>query len=306
MVRLAVAVTVAVAVAVTRPARRVVESVMPAAEFETLRLHADGGVLHVTLDRPQVRNAMNAAMVAELVRVADLVDAMAAGGSARALVLRGAGGHFCAGGDLKEVLAGAGETGTGAGATADAVAAISRSFGGMLRRFAQLPTVVIAVCEGSVLGGGFGLACVSDIALARRDARFGLPETRRGVPPAQIAPFAVQRIGLTQARRLCLTGADLGATQALALGLVHEVFDDAPSLDAGLAATLAQVLRCAPQANAITKTILLEVGDRDMDALLDDAAQRFADAVRSDEGREGLAAFVQKRAPRWAGPEVPS
>src|SRR3546814_8013472 len=96
----------------------------------------------------------------------------------------------------------------------------------MLRKVAGAPQVVIAICEGAVLGGGFGLACVSDIAFAHVDARFGMPETTRGLPPAQIAPFVVERIGLTQARRLCLTGAQFRGAEALRLGIVHEGFAD--------------------------------------------------------------------------------
>src|SRR3546814_17543202 len=92
----------------------------------------------------------------------------------------------------------------------------------MLRKVAGAPQVVIAICEGAVLGGGFGLACVSDIAFAPVDARFGMPETTRGLPPAQIAPFVVERIGLTQARRLCLTGAPFRGAEALWIGIVSD------------------------------------------------------------------------------------
>jgi isohexenylglutaconyl-CoA hydratase len=263
-------------------------------DTKTLLLALDGGVLHITLNRPESRNAMNRSMVEEINAVFDAVrDAE----PVRAIVLRGAGGHFCAGGDLKEMMAGGlkppqpGET--------DPVVAFSRSFGSMLRKVGQAPQVVVAVLEGAVLAGGFGLACVSDIALAHAKARFGVPETTRGLPPAQIAPFIVERIGLTQARKLCLTGAQFRGEEALRLGLVHETYADTAALDAGLQAVLQQVLGCAPQANAMTKQIVLNAARMDLDAVLDDAARKFAQAVRGSEASEGIAAFLQKRAPRW-------
>lgn len=264
--------------------------------YETLLTRVEAGVLHLTLNRPEARNAMSPRMLAE---IETAIDTVREDRGVRAIVLRGAGGHFCAGADLKAMLpAGAQPVGPG---EPDPVARMNRGFGTMLRKVAHAPQVVVAVCEGGVLGGGFGLACVSDIAFAQVDAKFGLPETTRGLPPAQIAPFVVERIGLTQARRLCLTGAQFRGRDALRLGLVHEVFEREDELQEKLAATLAQIRQCAPQANALTKQILLEVGKLDMDAVLDDAARKFAQCVRGTEAPEGIAAFMQKRAPRWAG-----
>ena len=120
--------------------------------------------------------------------------------------MRGAGGFFCAGADLKNMMGGmkppkAGEP--------DPLVAMNRGFGTMLRQVQAATQVVIVVCEGAALAGGMGLVCVSDIALAHAECKFGVPETARGLPPAQIAPFLVERIGLTQIRRLALTGAQL-------------------------------------------------------------------------------------------------
>ena len=135
----------------------------------------------------------------------------------------------------------------------------------------------------------------------QRDAPPALPLLEWNlVPPAQIAPFVVERIGLTQARRLCLTGAQFRGAEALRLGLVHEGFADESELQDKLAATLRQIMHCAPHANALTKQILLGVGKLDMDAVLDDAAQKFAQCVRGSEASEGIAAFMQKRPPAWA------
>ena len=152
----------------------------------------------------------------------------------------------------------------------------------------------------AVLGGGFGLCCVSDVAIAVADARFGLPETGLGLPPAQIAPFVVERVGLTEARRLGVCGGRFDGAEAARLGLVHFVESDAASLEARLDEVLDQIRRCAPQANAVTKRIMLGVSRADPDDLLDDAARDFAECLRGDEGTEGTMAFIEKRLPNWA------
>ena len=154
---------------------------------------------------------------------------------------------------------------------------------------------------GAVLGGGFGLACVSDLALAHTNAQFRLPETGLGLLPAQIAPFVVRRVGLGAARRLALTGCSLTAAEAQALGLVHECATDKDTLDALLHTRLEQILRCAPQANRHTKALLLRsMTDLSWDPLLDQAAEAFAQAVQGNESMEGTLAFMQKRLPAWA------
>ncbi|MBF1801856.1 enoyl-CoA hydratase-related protein [Alloalcanivorax profundimaris] len=264
-------------------------------ETTTLTLSQQQGVLHIVLDRPQARNAMSLEMVEELMTVFDLVESEA---GIRALVLRGGGGHFCAGGDIKDM---AGARQKAAEGDPEAFFRLNRRFGEMITRANRLPAVLITVLEGAVMGGGFGLACVSDVALAAGDARFALPETGLGVIPAQIAPFVVRRVGLTQARRLALTGARFDGHRALNLGVVHEVADSAEELDKKLAELLGQVRRCAPGANRATKALVLDVDQVPMEQLLDRAAREFADAVNGDEGQEGTLAFVRKRAPSWAG-----
>lgn len=262
-------------------------------QTETLTLNADGPVLHVTLNRPDSRNAMNLTMVNELMAV---FDSARDDQTIRAIVLRGAGGHFCAGGDIKDM---AGARQQAAAGNADAYVSLNRRYGEMITAANQQPQVVISVLEGAVLGGGFGLACISDVAIAHIDATFGLPETGLGVIPAQIAPFVVERIGLTQARRLALTGIRFKGDEALRLGIVHEVASDEASLEAALSNTLQAVRRCAPNANRVTKALVLKVGHDNMDSLLDQAARDFAAAVNGEEGQEGTLAFVQKRAASW-------
>jgi isohexenylglutaconyl-CoA hydratase len=189
-------------------------------DCQTLLLEPHNGVLHITLNRPESRNAMSLQMVAELRAV---LAAVRDDRSMRALVIGGAGGHFCAGGDIKDMA-----NARAQGATA--YRELNRAFGVLLEEVQHAPQVVITVLQGAVLGGGFGLACVSDIAMADHQAQFGLPETSLGPLPAQIAPFVVQRIGLTQARRLALTAARFDGTQARRMGLVHFVEHDRAGL----------------------------------------------------------------------------
>lgn len=150
------------------------------------------------------------------------------------------------------------------------------------------------------MGGGFGLACVSDLAIAGPTAKFGMPETTLGIIPAQIAPFVVARTGLTQARRLALLGLRVDAKEAQSLGIVHQIADNEEQIETLLAQALDRVRHCAPNATAQTKALLHRVGNENMSKLLDDAAEMFCSAVRGPEGAEGTMAFVQKRAPKWA------
>jgi isohexenylglutaconyl-CoA hydratase len=274
---------------------------MPAAtlpDCQTLLLRRDGWRLHVTLNRPESRNAMSFAMVRELTAVfTSLQDDR----SVRAVVLRGAGGNFCAGGDIKDMAAARGAEPGPDGR--DPLALSNRSFGAMLLAVEAAPQAVVAVVEGAVMGGGFGLCCVSDVAIAHAAAKFRLPETGLGVPPAQIAPFIVRRVGLTQARRLAVTGGALDAAQALALGLIHHVTQETGSLDDDLARALADIARCAPEAVATTKRLVLAAAAAHGDALaelLDRASEDFARAARGPESVEGMTAFLQKRSPSWA------
>lgn len=264
---------------------------------ETLLLNVEEGVLTITLNRPQCRNAMNLTLVRELISAFEAVEDDR---SVRAIVLRGSGGHFCAGADIKDMAGARAQDVIEAGTVhGDPVALLNRQFGALMIKANHAPQAVIAYIEGAVLGGGFGLSCVSDIALCHTDAQFGLPETGLGIAPAQIAPFVVQRIGITQARRLGVTGGRFDGRYAHQLGLVHEVCDSTDDMDALLAKTLKQIRRCAPGANAGTKALMLRVGTAPMDELLDRAAVEFAAAVRGKEGVEGMTAFIEKRQPSW-------
>jgi len=265
-------------------------------QTEHLILSLEGGVLTVLLHRPQVRNAMSLQTVNELEAT---FDAIADRRDVRVVVLRGSEGNFCAGGDIKDMAAARGKPKGEDGK--DALYAVNRRFGDVILKVDRAPQAVVAVCEGAVLGGGFGLACVADVTLTAADAKFGLPETGLGIPPAQIAAFLVRRLGLSQARRLAVTGGRFDGHRAVAIGLAHEVAESAEALEALLAATLKQILRCGPAAVATTKQIMNDVGHVEIERLLDDAAESFVKAARGPEGMEGMMAFMQKREPNWPG-----
>lgn len=254
-------------------------------------VHRDGPVLHLTLSRPEVRNAMSLEMVIEL---REALAAAESDGLTRAIVLRGAGGHFCAGADLKDM----------ASARArlvddpDAIVNINAAFGHLCVAFAATGLAVVAVLEGTVMGGGVGLTCVADVAIAGTNAVFRLPETSLGVVPAQIAPFLVARLGYAEAKRLAVTGGLLDARAALTLGLVHEVHA-AGSLNHSLARVLGDILQCAPGAIAATKALMAKARFAEPGSLVQGAAEVFSEAALGPEGLEGVQAFLDKRKPGW-------
>ncbi|WP_111861159.1 enoyl-CoA hydratase/isomerase family protein [Acinetobacter sp. CFCC 10889] len=265
---------------------------------DSIQLEQDGSILTLWLNRPESRNAMSLNMVKAIQQVFKAIENDL---SIRAVILRGQGGHFCAGGDIKDMAQLRGEA-AAAGSNQPYVD-FNRQFGHMIQQVDQAPQTVVAILEGAVLGGGFGLACVSDIAISLADAKFGLPETGLGVIPAQIAPFVVKRIGLTQARRLALLGTRFDGQTALKVGVVHEVVENQQDLDALLSETIQQIKRTAPQASRVTKALLHRTLNEPLNSLLDDAAQQFANAVGGEEGMEGTMAFIQKRNPNWFGGE---
>lgn len=281
---------------------------MSFSNYETLIVLDRGPVLEVQLNRPKLANAMNLKMVHELMDVMNTCAANAHDAqvkedqkSHRILLIKGNGGNFCAGGDIKDMQA-AHSADTQEQKVA-ALAELNRAFGHMIQLADKLPLVTICALQGAVLGGGFGLACVSDYALCDETAIFGLPETTLGILPAQIAPFVVKRIGLTQTRRLALMGQRFKADEAISLGIAHtKVASDAWNEELNKA--LKQVLKCGPQANQATKALLHSVNEcgseRELNSILDQAATDFANAVLNGEGREGAMAFMQKRPAAWS------
>jgi isohexenylglutaconyl-CoA hydratase len=253
--------------------------------MSTILTARDGGWLTVWFNRPEARNALSSEMVAALQEV---LDGVAQDRSVRGITLRGKGGIFCAGGDLK-----------GFSALGD-VEAASKVAGVLFERINTMPQVVVALVEGAAMAGGLGIVCACDVVAVTGNAKFALTEVTLGIPPAQIAPFVVGRLGMATARRLMLTAARFDGVGAKANGLADVVCDDVDGLEAFEADVRAAVYRGGPEAIAVTKDIVLATGRVQGAELRDYAARGFAACLTGDEGREGIAAFVEKRKPEWA------
>ena len=252
-------------------------------------------VLFVTLDRPDTRNALAPEVVACLDQAVTLA---ARDESVRAVVLRGNGGVFCAGGSVGSFQARLDADVAGD----DPLAARNREFGRFMQRVSALPVPVIAAVEGAAMGGGMGLACAADVVLATVDARFALSETSLGIIPAQIAPWVVARLGVQGASRLGLSGERISGETALRLRMVDELAAGSEALDELVAQWLTRICACAPHANRMLKPLVQRCGDNTSeanDALLDEASLLFAGCMRN-EGAEGIAAFREKRPSAWS------
>ncbi len=254
-----------------------------------LLIAREGAVVTATLNRPARRNAMNEAMVTALDA---LLAELARDAAARVLVIRGAGGHFCAGLDLTDVAAPADPAQKLAQQQAR-----NRKTGARFQAIAALPQVVIAAVQGSAFAGGLGFVCAADIALATPDARFCAPEVRRGLVPAQILPWLARRMGRSEAARMSLQGHVLDAGEAARIGLVHQVV---PELDAALATVIADILQGAPQALAETKGLIAALGATVPDGYAEAGADAFARQAAGPEAAEGIASFKERRKPSWA------
>jgi isohexenylglutaconyl-CoA hydratase len=255
-------------------------------------LTREGPVARLTLNRPQRRNAMNGAM-GEALDAA--FAALEADREARVVVVSGAGGHFCAGLDLTEVGSETDESTRRA-----AQQERNRRVGERFRRLSALPQVVVAAVQGSAHAGGLGWVCAADIAIAAADARFCAPEVLRGLVPAQILPWLVRRMGRSAATRMVLRADVMDATEAGRLGLVHQVVADAAALEDAVAAVVADIRKGAPMALTETKALISALGPLAPEGYAEAGAEAFAKCAAGPEAEEGIAAFQQKRPPRWA------
>jgi len=260
--------------------------------YQFLESQRDGPVERLTLNRPDVRNAFNEHVIAELTAWADVTASSARRGDVRVALIAGAGKTFCAGADVTWMAKTIGYTEEEN--VRDALA--------MSRMFAvidALPLPVIGRIHGAALGGGAGLAAVCDIVVAADDALFGFTETKLGILPAVISPFALAKIGRSAARELFLTGARFDAARAREIGLVHRVVP-AAELDSAVDSYIAELLTAGPEAIAAAKALIPAVWPR----TVADAAAITSGAIAarrvSNEGQEGLRAFLGKRRAGWA------
>lgn len=256
---------------------------------DCLHLHRDGPVARLRLTRPQVHNAFDAALIADLTTA---LEQVAADAGVRVLVLEAEGASFSAGADLNW-MRGMAE------ASEDANRVDSLALARLMRTLNELPKPTIARVQGAAFGGGVGLIACCDIAIASEGAKFALTEARLGLLPAVISPYVIAAIGARQARRYFATAEVFDAAEALRIGLLHQVVV-ADALDAAVQAQVSLLLKAGPVAAAAAKHLVREVCSHADGSRHDhDNAALIARLRVSPEGQEGLAAFLDKRTPHW-------
>ncbi len=259
---------------------------------EVVTLDRNGPVATLTVNRPDLRNALNAELIEQLTAACVALGREAQTGvGPRVLVLQGAGTAFCAGADLNWMRASLDYT--DAENRADAARLDT-----LLAMLDSLPLAVVGRVQGAAIGGGIGLACCCDLVVAAEDAVFGFSEVRLGLLPAIIGRYVINRIGPGHTRALFVSGRRFNAAHALTIGLVHEVAP-AAELDAAIERTVNELLCCSPQAVAATKALIRSVRALPADATRAYAIDAIAAARTSTEGQEGLRAFLEKRTPEW-------
>lgn len=256
--------------------------------YETLKLDADDrGVLTVTLNAPERRNALSAQMMDELTTLAS-----AEGAQARAVVLQGAGEVFCAGGDLTWMQA-------QIRADREGRRAEARRLAGMLGALNTMSSPLIGRVHGGAYGGGVGMACICDVVVAADTTRFGFTETKLGIIPATISPYVLARMGEGRARQVFMSARIFGAEEAVRLGIATRAVPEA-DLDAAIEAEVAPYLKIARGAAARAKALARSLGPRIDEAVIEATIDRLVEAWESPEAEEGIAAFLEKRPARWA------
>ena len=251
-----------------------------------LRIESSGGLRTIRLNRPEVRNALDDALIAELTAAFAGIPE-----TDRAVVLAGEGRAFCAGADAEWMKRSRTYSREENRRDAAAVSAL-------LQAVDECPVPVVARVHGAALGGGSGLAAACDIAVAEEGTQFGFTEVRLGLIPAVISTYVLPRIGAGAARRYFLTGERFGAAEALRMGLVHEVAP-AGGVDARIGAITSEILKGGPQAVREAKRLIRDVGRMPRDQAIDETVRRIADLRVGPEAQEGLTAFLEKRKPQW-------
>lgn len=249
------------------------------------------GLAYVTLCRAARRNAFDASTIEAL---SQIFETLKESEHVRAVFLRGEGGVFSAGADLEWMRAAADRTESDNREDALAMAV-------MFKKLHDIPALTVALIEGAAMGGGAGMAAACDIAIAVEGARFSFSEVRLGLLPAGISPYVLRAIGPRHAKALFATGRVFDARHAEKIGLVHEVVADEAALTAAQERLAEEIMACAPGAVAESKKLVDDLFGKEIDRMvMEDTARRLAKRRVSDEGREGVAAFLERRKPNWA------
>jgi methylglutaconyl-CoA hydratase len=262
--------------------------------YACLEARREAGIEYLTLNRPDVRNALNAQAIVELADWASSMSQSARREGIRAAVLSGSGPVFCAGADANWLASMIDFTEAENIRDAKAMA-------GMFAALDEIPIPLVCRIQGAALGGGAGLAAVSDIVVAEDQAVFGFTEVKLGIVPGTISPFVVAKIGRTNARELFLTGARFSAARAREIGLVHAVVPR-DGLDAHVSDYIREISTSSPAAVTATKALIRQVWGRPAREAVETTSTAIANSRVSPEGQEGLRAFLEKRKPSWMGP----
>lgn len=257
--------------------------------YTSLEIERKGQLATLWMNRPEVFNAFDETLIAELTQACNALDADA---SVRVVVLAGRGRHFSAGADLNWMK-------RAAAASPEDNLQDARRFAAMLQRLATMSKPTIARVQGLALGGGTGLAAACDMALATEDAAFAVSEVRFGIIPSVISPYVLRAIGARNALRYFQSAERIHAARALSIGLVSEVLP-ATQIDAAIAKLAQALLGGGPQALVAAKALIAAVSGRAVDdALIEETAQRIARQRASAEAKNGISAFLEKRQPDW-------
>jgi isohexenylglutaconyl-CoA hydratase len=268
---------------------------MTPSDYANITVVREGAIARLTLNRPERRNALTHTMMLEL---EDVFDRLRGDESCRLLILRGAGGHFSAGGDISAMADMPPAPKNGA---ADPLLGPYRKLGDALTLLNNLPQATVAVVEGSAVGGGLGIACCSDVVILHESARFGMPEPKAGFIPSQIIPFVVRRIGEGAARDLAVTARVIDGKEAYRLGIGAHFCANTADLNRTMKAVTDDILRLEPQALATVKRLVLACAVADDRAVLDDAAESLVRLLRRPQAAEGMRHFLAKTPPPWSG-----
>jgi methylglutaconyl-CoA hydratase len=262
--------------------------------YKTLKVDLDPrGVLAVTLNRPDIRNAFNEVMISELTKVC---QSEAVRDEVRLIVLSGEGPVFSAGGDLNWMK-------KSVELDYDANLEDTRKLTKMFRLLNECPKPIVGKIHGAAIGGGVGLVSICDVAFASKETQFSLSEVRLGIVPSCIGPFVISKIGPSHARSLFVCAERFLAPRAREIGLVHDVLDGPAELQAAIDSVVNNMLQCGPQAMSVAKRLVLDLSWPERREAIGDyceyVAKTLAELRVSPEGQEGLKAFLEKRKPSW-------